>query len=311
MKRSLFLLNAELSLSITLGLTGCMVSAGPPVVYASTAPPPPAAAGVTVTEDATLYPQSPPPDPVPEFAPESPGGGYVWVNGYWDWNGNDWIWADGYWAPNRAGYVYFGPRFEFVDGRAVYYRSYWAGPGGVHEYGYGYGPRREPPAAYRARPSQQPAQWRTQHNETWHQAPGAANWHGATAQHQNAAEPQRQRAEPGHAVPQHEEPGHALPQHEGASKATAQGHLEGKGTPAEAHVASGAQAEQHGEGSHPANGPAAQNAPGAHPVGPHGVVPEKTATQNHANAPAASAGHPQGHPTNAQPARKVKEKKKE
>lgn len=253
-----------------------------------------------VAEDGTVYPQNPPPDPVPELAPVSPGDGYVWVNGYWDWNGADWYWANGYWAPNRVGYVYFGPRFEFVDGRAVYYRSYWAGPGGAREYGYGYA-RREPPAAFRARPSQQPAVWRAQHNETWHQAPGAATWHGSTAaaQHNPGAEPQRQHTEPALE--------HTQPQHQGTPAASAQGQLESKGNVG-AHGTAGGSTE-HGEAAHATNGPPAQNEPAAHAVGPHSVVPNNN--EPHGQTPAPSAGgHPQAHPSGATPARKGNEKKR-
>jgi hypothetical protein len=62
--------------------------------------------------------QVPPPPPLPplpdeirptivEVAPPplraegkiaSPGPGYVWARGYWDWDGNSWEWIDGRWA---------------------------------------------------------------------------------------------------------------------------------------------------------------------------------------------------------------------
>jgi hypothetical protein len=118
----------------------------------------------------------PPPDPIPEIRPPAPAWGYAWVDGYWDWSGVDWTWNGGYWMPQREGVVYVAPRFVFVDGRPVYYRSYWAGPGGRREYGYGY--RGAPPAAWRARPSATPAAWRAEHNAAWRSSPGAGTYRG-------------------------------------------------------------------------------------------------------------------------------------
>jgi hypothetical protein len=161
---------------IWLGLTasgaGCYVrSAGPGPVDAT----------VTVGTDATAYPNSPPPDPIPEYPPPSPGWGYSWIAGYWDWSGYDWNWEPGYWAAQEAGYAYIGPRFVFIDGRPVYYRAYWRGPGG--RVVYGYGPRGAPPVGFRARPAVAPHAWRAEpaHNAGWRAQPGAATFHGAPA----------------------------------------------------------------------------------------------------------------------------------
>ncbi|HXU64415.1 MAG TPA: hypothetical protein VN962_22095 [Polyangia bacterium] len=144
--------------------------------YLGPAGPPPAT--VAVSADGTVYPSTPPPDPIPEYPPPSPGFGYTWVGGYWDWSGVDWNWEPGYWAPQEAGYAYIGPRFVFVDGRPVYYRPYWRGPAG--RVVYGYGPRGAPPAAFRARPSVAPRAWRAEpaHSAGWRAQPGAASFHG-------------------------------------------------------------------------------------------------------------------------------------
>ena len=96
----------------------------PPVAEAP--PPEVAAAPVVVADESTIYPTMPPPDPIPEIRPLAPAYGYAWIDGYWDWTGVDWTWNSGYWMPQRAGVVYIAPRFVFVDGRPVYYRSYWA-----------------------------------------------------------------------------------------------------------------------------------------------------------------------------------------
>ena len=152
----------------------------PPQEYA--APPPAPAVAV---DEATIYPTMPPPDPIPEIRPPAPAWGYVWIDGYWDWTGLDWTWNGGYWVPQRTGVVYVAPRFVFIDGRPVYYRSYWAGPGGRREYGYG--PRGAPPAAWRARPTAAPGAWRAEHNAGWRSSPGAARYRGPVGR----AEPAR------------------------------------------------------------------------------------------------------------------------
>ncbi len=153
--------------------------------YVAPAGPPPAT--VAAGDQGTAYPTTPPPDPIPEYPPPSPGWGYTWIGGYWDWSGYDWSWEPGYWAPQDAAYAYIGPRFVFIDGRPVYYRPYWRGPGG--RVVYGYGPRGAPPAAFRARPSVAPHTWRAEpaHSGGWRTAPGAATFHGAPAAGRPAA----------------------------------------------------------------------------------------------------------------------------
>src|SRR5215831_21240862 len=85
----------------------------PPPAYAEPPPPPVAAPAA----EATFYPTTPPPDPIPEFQPAAPGVGYMWVGGYWDWTGYEWSWNTGYWIPQRAGYIYIGPRFVWEAGQ--------------------------------------------------------------------------------------------------------------------------------------------------------------------------------------------------
>ena len=130
-----------------------------------------AAPGGAVVEEGTAYPATPPPDPIPESPPLSPGYGYQWINGYWDWTGVEWTWNSGFWMPRQAGVTFYAPRFVFLNGEPVYYRGYWVDPYGRREYGYGW--RGAPPAAWRARPSVAPGYWRAQHSEGWRRYPGA------------------------------------------------------------------------------------------------------------------------------------------
>jgi hypothetical protein len=159
--------SAWVLVALTSLAAGCAVGmeAGPPAT--------------AVAEDGTVYPTVPPPDPIPELAPPSPGYDYVWINGYWDWNGADWIWYSGYWVPRAQASIYVAPRFVFLGGRPVYYRPYWRGEHGRRAYGYGW--RGAPPPAYRARPQVPPASWRAQHNQGWRGAPGAGGWRGSPA----------------------------------------------------------------------------------------------------------------------------------
>ena len=175
MNRGLWLV-CSLSLGTAAAASGCYVGPQPPPpAYVE-----PSAAPEQVSADGSVYPATPPPDPIPEYQPAAPGPGYAWVNGYWDWTGSEWTWDTGYWAPQDQAYLFIGPRFLFVDGRPVYYRPYWQGPGGYRAYGYGYRGR-APIGAWRARPSVAPGAWRAQHNEGWRRTPGATAWRGAPA----------------------------------------------------------------------------------------------------------------------------------
>jgi len=175
MNRGLWLA-CSLALGTAFAASGCYVGAQPPPpAYAAPAPAPEG-----VAADGTVYPTSPPPDPIPEYQPPAPAYGYSWVGGYWDWVGLEWSWNAGYWAPSDQAYLFIGPRFLFVDGRPVYYRPYWQGPGGYRAYGYGYRGR-APVGAWRARPSVAPGAWRADHNEGWRRTPGATAWRGGPA----------------------------------------------------------------------------------------------------------------------------------
>jgi WXXGXW repeat (2 copies) len=53
-----------------------------------------------------------PPDALVEVHGGFPGPGYVWIDGYWQWQ-NRWVWRPGAWArPPRAGARWEAPRWE-------------------------------------------------------------------------------------------------------------------------------------------------------------------------------------------------------
>ena len=85
----------------------------------------------------------PPALPVYEL-PICPGDGYIWVPGYWAWDGDfgDYYWVPGTWilAP-EVGFLWTPPYWAWADGGWLFYDGYW-GPhvgfyGGIN-YGFGY-----------------------------------------------------------------------------------------------------------------------------------------------------------------------------
>jgi hypothetical protein len=65
-----------------------------------------------------------PPPPREERIP--PGRrGYVWANGYWDWNGRRYVWRPGHWERARAGHHYRPDRWVERNGSWVRERGGW------------------------------------------------------------------------------------------------------------------------------------------------------------------------------------------
>lgn len=71
-----------------------------------------------------------PPAPLEEIAPEAPVAGYVWVGGYWQWNGTDYQWVQGHWegAP-QPDYVWVDSGWVEVNGSYRFVRGRWASRG--------------------------------------------------------------------------------------------------------------------------------------------------------------------------------------
>lgn len=74
--------------------------------------------------------------------PPMPGAGYVWVPGYWAWDGSDYYWVPGTWVlPPTVGLLWTPGYWGWSDGVYVWNAGYW-GPhvgfyGGIN-YGCGY-----------------------------------------------------------------------------------------------------------------------------------------------------------------------------
>jgi hypothetical protein len=84
---------------------------------------------------------APPPLPVYE-QPPIPEVGYIWVPGYWAWDGEDYYWVPGTWVlPPEVGFLWTPGYWGWVDGAYIWREGYW-GPhvgfyGGI-DYGFGY-----------------------------------------------------------------------------------------------------------------------------------------------------------------------------
>lgn len=67
-----------------------------------------------------------PPGLQAEVAIDSPGPGYAWVPGYYDWNNGSYAWVAGRWTrPPHEGAVWVAPRYEDRGSKHMYYRGHW------------------------------------------------------------------------------------------------------------------------------------------------------------------------------------------
>ena len=110
-------------------LVACVVPAAQPVNtgygygYGET---PNVQANVSVGTPNPYYVSSMPPEPLYEQMTASPGYGYVWIDGYWHWNGYEWVWVSGRWEHQQEGYVYVQPYYDYSGGQYVYTPGYWS-----------------------------------------------------------------------------------------------------------------------------------------------------------------------------------------
>jgi hypothetical protein len=65
-----------------------------------------------------------PPPPRTEVVPAMPGG-WVWVPGYWNWNGHRYIWVRGHREHARRGYHWVEPRWHEDHGHWRQERGRW------------------------------------------------------------------------------------------------------------------------------------------------------------------------------------------
>lgn len=68
---------------------------------------------------------TPPPPPRVVVAPPPPRRGFVYVPGYWNWNGRRHVWVDGTWVRERRGYHYAAPEWHPDGDRYGFRRGRW------------------------------------------------------------------------------------------------------------------------------------------------------------------------------------------
>jgi hypothetical protein len=78
-----------------------------------------------------------PPVPRVEVVAVSPGPAWVWVPGYWNWNGRAYVWIGGRYVDADPGFVWVAPRYVHRGPRVVYVRGYWWNPT-IHRRYYGH-----------------------------------------------------------------------------------------------------------------------------------------------------------------------------
>src|SRR5215208_3325740 len=124
--------------ALALGASACVIRETGPVnpsygaygytSYSTTPSGSYVAGSVTVGEPSPAYVSSLPPEPLYETMTPSPGYGYVWVDGYWHWNGYEWVWINGQWVQGNEQYVYVAPYYGYADNNVtiVYSPGYWS-----------------------------------------------------------------------------------------------------------------------------------------------------------------------------------------
>ena len=65
------------------------------------------------------------PPPVREEIVPAPRHGYVWAQGYWNWNGHRHVWVAGHWVRARRGYHWIAPHWEQRGPRWHYEPGIW------------------------------------------------------------------------------------------------------------------------------------------------------------------------------------------
>ncbi len=70
----------------------------------------------------------PPPPVQEETVVDSPGPGYVWIGGFWDWDVgvHHYVWTPGRWDhPPHAEARWVAPHYELRGGRHYFRRGHW------------------------------------------------------------------------------------------------------------------------------------------------------------------------------------------
>ena len=70
---------------------------------------------------------SAPPHPRVEYRSESPGSDYVWIRGFWDWQGDQWVWIPGRWErPAGRDVTWVDPHYYRESDGWEYQPGHWS-----------------------------------------------------------------------------------------------------------------------------------------------------------------------------------------
>ncbi len=95
----------------------------PAVAQIPVPPPPP----LPSLEMRIVAAEPPPPPGEIVVRGERPGPDYVWVGGFYDWQGDDWVWVPGHWiAPPEPTVRWVSARYVRVDGGFRYEPPHWS-----------------------------------------------------------------------------------------------------------------------------------------------------------------------------------------
>jgi hypothetical protein len=74
-----------------------------------------------------------------EVRPPTPGPGYVWADGYWNWVGSRYVWAPGVWRrPPYPGAYWSHPHYDHYPNGWALHEGHWdhEDHGDHHEWGH-------------------------------------------------------------------------------------------------------------------------------------------------------------------------------
>jgi hypothetical protein len=106
-------MNRSMSLVLALFLGGCGA------LSASTS------SGTTQTALTVPVSEAPPADKEETDKPASPGYGYIWANGYWDYVSGTYMWKAGRWVQAKQDFEYQRARYEHDSTGWVFHRPHW------------------------------------------------------------------------------------------------------------------------------------------------------------------------------------------
>jgi hypothetical protein len=111
--------------ALALAAQGCVVRTAQPAYSGSYQSSSSVSGTVYVGTPQTYYVSSLPPEPLYESMSPMPGSGYVWIDGCWNWNGNQWVWIGGHWERERADYYYVEPYYDYSGDTYIYIAGHW------------------------------------------------------------------------------------------------------------------------------------------------------------------------------------------